>query len=132
MKPLPTPTPLTKPFWDGCRAGELRLQRCSGCGAYRFFPAEGCNHCGHHSFVWETVDGAATVYTWIVVHRAVDEHWAGDVPFAIVVGQLNLPGKPLLTGSFAGALNTIEGGMPLRLRFKPVDESVSLLEWIPA
>ena len=28
-KPLPTPTPTTQPFWDGLRAREVRIQRCS-------------------------------------------------------------------------------------------------------
>ena len=44
-RPLPRITPLTRPFWEGCRAGELRLQRCTSCGDYRFFPAEGCPRC---------------------------------------------------------------------------------------
>ena len=30
-KPVPEPTPETQPFWDGCAAGELRLQRCTDC-----------------------------------------------------------------------------------------------------
>ena len=29
--PLPAPTPETKHFWEGTRAGELRLQRCGAC-----------------------------------------------------------------------------------------------------
>ena len=27
----PQPTPETQHFWDGTRAGELRLQRCNAC-----------------------------------------------------------------------------------------------------
>ena len=29
LRPLPVPTPETKHFWDGTRAGELRLQQCN-------------------------------------------------------------------------------------------------------
>ena len=29
---LPQVDDLNRPFWDGCAAGELRLQRCAGCG----------------------------------------------------------------------------------------------------
>ncbi|MBV9418727.1 MAG: DNA-binding protein, partial [Alphaproteobacteria bacterium] len=29
---LPEPTPETRHLWDGCREGELRLQRCAHCG----------------------------------------------------------------------------------------------------
>ncbi len=31
---LPQPTPETRHFWDGCKAGELRLQRCSEAAAF--------------------------------------------------------------------------------------------------
>ena len=34
----PKPTPETQHFWDGTRAGELRLQRCADCG-HDLFPA---------------------------------------------------------------------------------------------
>ncbi|NKR63394.1 hypothetical protein GS486_07760 [Rhodococcus hoagii] len=37
--PLPEPTVLSKPFWDGCVAGELRYQRCTACG-HRAFASE--------------------------------------------------------------------------------------------
>ena len=30
--PLPRPTALSRPFWEGCREGELRVQRCLACG----------------------------------------------------------------------------------------------------
>ena len=30
-KPVPTPSELTKPFWDGARAGKLMLPRCTTC-----------------------------------------------------------------------------------------------------
>lgn len=131
-KPLPRITPLTRPFWEGCQAGELRLQRCSACGNFRFFPAEGCPACGSGTSEWTRVDGLGRVYTWIVVHRAIDDAWAGDVPFAIVVAELDLPGRPLLTGTLTGAdPATLRAGMPLRAEFDAVNDEVSLLRWRP-
>ncbi len=41
-KPVPEPTPETQPFWDGCAAGELRLQRCTICGQAYFYPRPVC------------------------------------------------------------------------------------------
>jgi len=38
-KPAPVPTPETQPYWDGCAAGELRLQRCADCSAAFLLPA---------------------------------------------------------------------------------------------
>jgi uncharacterized OB-fold protein len=131
-KPLPRPTPLTRPFWEGCRLGELRLQRCTGCGRFRFFPSEACHLCGAPDYTWEAVEPAGRVYSWIVVRRAVDEAWAGDVPFAVVVVRLDVPGEPLLTGTLTGCpLDAIEAGMEVRAEFEAVNEDISLLRWRP-
>ena len=32
-KPIPAPTHETRPYWEGCKAHELRIQRCGECGA---------------------------------------------------------------------------------------------------
>ncbi|MCH7954080.1 MAG: hypothetical protein IIC25_09330, partial [Chloroflexi bacterium] len=41
-KPLPKPSSLSQPFWDGLAAGELRLQRCDNCDTYVFYPRPYC------------------------------------------------------------------------------------------
>ena len=131
MKPLPKPTALTQPFWDGAKAGELRIQKCTSCGDYRFFPSEGCHGCGSPEYNWEKVDGKAQVYSWIVIHRPTDEAWYEDVPFAVIVGQLNLPGKPLVTGTYKGDdLDAISSDMMVRPVFEAVSEDISLLRWL--
>jgi len=38
----PQPTPETQHFWDGTRAGELRLQRCNACRKVYFPPRPFC------------------------------------------------------------------------------------------
>jgi hypothetical protein len=44
---LPEPTPETRHFWDGCKAGELRLQRCVECDGGSYFPPRPfCPKCG--------------------------------------------------------------------------------------
>ena len=43
---LPQPTPETRHFWDGCKAGELRLQRCMACEKSYFPPRPFCPACG--------------------------------------------------------------------------------------
>jgi Rubredoxin-like zinc ribbon domain (DUF35_N) len=45
-KPVPVPTPETQPFWDGCAAGELRIQRCVDCRQPYFYPRPVCPACG--------------------------------------------------------------------------------------
>ncbi len=51
-KPLPRPTVATAPFWDGCRAGVLRLPWCRACGRPHFFPRTLCPHCLGPELEW--------------------------------------------------------------------------------
>src|SRR5215469_9615448 len=42
----PPLSPDTEFFWAGARQGELRIQRCGGCGALRHPPGPACPRCG--------------------------------------------------------------------------------------
>ncbi len=42
----PVTSPDTEFFWDGAAVGELRVQRCDGCGALRHPPGPMCPSCG--------------------------------------------------------------------------------------
>ena len=42
QRPRPQPTPETMHFWEGTRAGELRLQRCNSCSKVYFPPRPFC------------------------------------------------------------------------------------------
>jgi uncharacterized protein (TIGR00369 family) len=52
-RPVPTPTPETQHFWEGTRAGELRLQRCSDCAHAYFPPRPFCPKCSSRSVAVE-------------------------------------------------------------------------------
>ena len=68
-KPVPVPTPETQPFWDGCAAGELRIQRCDDCGRPYFYPRPVCPACGSRNVRWFTASGRATLYSYVINHR---------------------------------------------------------------
>lgn len=53
-------------FWDGARAGELRVQRCRECGRIRHPPAPMCGAC--HSTEWDVqaLRGTGSLYSWVV------------------------------------------------------------------
>lgn len=43
-------------------AGELRFQRCRGCGVAVFYPRVACPACGGPDLAWEVAAGTGTVY----------------------------------------------------------------------
>ena len=45
LRPLPLPDEDSRPFWEACRRGELRMQRCARCGRLRFTPRRMCPEC---------------------------------------------------------------------------------------
>jgi ribonucleoside-diphosphate reductase beta chain len=83
-KPVPVPTPETQPFWDGCAAGELRIQRCTDCGRPYFYPRPVCPSCGSRDVEWFTASGRATLYSYVINHRPAPG-FEDDAPYAIAV-----------------------------------------------
>lgn len=86
-KPVPKATPETQPFWDGARAGELRLQRCNACGSAYFYPRPSCPRCGSQDVEWMRASGAARLYSYVINHRPAPG-FEDDGPYVIAVVEL--------------------------------------------
>jgi uncharacterized OB-fold protein len=117
-KPAPVPTPETRPYWDGCAAGELRLQRCVDCGEPYFYPRDICPACGSANVEWFAASGRATLYSYVINHRPAPG-FEDEAPYAIAVVQL-AEGPRMMT-SIRGVPATPEAlvlDMPLRVVFE--------------
>jgi uncharacterized OB-fold protein len=75
-------------FYEWCARGELRLRRCNACGEWCHVPREICPSCTARDWSWEPVRGTGRVFTWTVVHRAMHPDFVDDVPYAVVVVEL--------------------------------------------
>jgi uncharacterized OB-fold protein len=104
-KAIPEPTPETQPFWDGCAAGELRIQRCLDCGKPYFYPRPICPSCGSTKVEWFTTTGRATLYSYVINHRPAPGFEA-DGPYAIAV--VELAEGPRMMTNITGVPNTPE------------------------
>ena len=130
-KPVPVPTPDTQPFWDGCAAGELRIQRCLDCATPYFYPRPVCPACGSVRVEWFTASGEATLYSYVISHRPAPG-FENELPYAIAVVQL-AEGPRMMT-NITGLPQTPEAlvlDMPLRVTFERRGE-VSLPVFEPA
>ncbi len=83
---LPPLTPSSKPFYDGCNKDELRLQYCSTCRIYQFYPRSVCHSCGQDSLSWIKASGRATLSSFTVVRRSLTE--AYEAPYTIILALL--------------------------------------------
>lgn len=129
-KAEPRPTPETQPFWDGCAAGELRLQRCTACdGGHYFPPRPFCPRCLSDQVEWEAVSGRGTLHTYVINHRAAPGF---EAPYAIAVVQLDE--GPRMMGNVTGVEQTpeaLELDMPLQVTFEERGQ-VHVPIWEPA
>ena len=79
-KPLPTPSPLTRVFWEGTREGKLMLPHCKSCDQVHWYPRYICPHCHSMELDWIEGSGEGKIHTYAVQHRAFGG-WAKEVPF---------------------------------------------------
>lgn len=118
-RPVPVPTPVTQPFWDGAKAGELRLQRCEDCAEHVFYPRVGCPFCGSSRLEWTAVSGRARLSSYVIVHVPAPG-FADDAPYVLALVQLD-EGPRMMTNLVnvppdPGALPL---DMPLEVVFEP-------------
>ena len=80
--------PELAPFFEGCRAGELRIPRCAACGTWNWYPPLFCKSCGTAAPAWTRVSGRAKLFTWTIVHRAFLDDFAARVPYLTALVEL--------------------------------------------
>ena len=77
-------------FWEGARAGELRIQQCSTCGLYRHLPMPMCPACSSLAYDWLPVSGRGFVYSFVIVRHPVHPAIAEkeQVPYNVCMIEL--------------------------------------------
>jgi uncharacterized protein len=117
-------------FWfEGARAHQLLIQRCTSCGTLRHPPLPACGVCG--SLGWDTVEasGRGTVYSYVVVHYPQVAAFEYPLPIALVELEEGTRVVANLGGVDPG---DIEIGMPVRAELVDHDEELSLPVFVPA
>jgi uncharacterized OB-fold protein len=126
-RPLPRPTELSQPHWEGCREGVLRVQRCLACGAHVFIPEPLCTACFSGELAWVESRGHGSVYSFTIVHRA--PHPAFATPYLVAIVALDEGFEMLANLDCDPALAAI--GMRVRVEFRAVSEAISLPCFVP-
>ena len=128
---LPEPTPETRHFWDGCKEGELRLQRCAECNHTYFPPRPFCPKCISADVKVYKASGKATLYSYIINHRPRPD--MGTEPHSIAVVELE-EGPRMMT-NIVDCPQTPQAlvlDMPLQVTFLKVSDDISLPLFQPA
>ncbi|WP_416062706.1 Zn-ribbon domain-containing OB-fold protein [Rhodococcus indonesiensis] len=92
---------LDLPYWEGLRAGELRLQRCDQCGLWIWGPRWMCGQCRTFDPAWVAVEPVGRVYSWSRTWHPFVSELAGDLPFVTVLVELPHAGGRRVLGLLA-------------------------------
>lgn len=133
-RPIPQPDDATAPYWEGCREGELRMQRCQPCGHLRFPPRPMCPRCQSLDSGWVPVSGRGRVYSWVVCHPPLLPAFQERAPLTVLLVELEEGEGLRLVGNWApGAEPTgeVEIGQPVEVAFEQLDDDVVLPQWRP-
>ena len=77
---LPEPDDGNRPFFEGARAGELRLQRCDDCGSWTYPVKQRCQDCGSTALIWRPASGRGTLYSHARLQRVYHPRHEGRLP----------------------------------------------------
>ena len=127
---VPVPTPETAHYWEGARAGELRLQRCDDCDHVYFPPRPFCPGCSSRAVSVFTASGRGALASYVINERP---HPSFDGPFAIAL--VALEEGPRMMSNIVDCEQTpeaLELDMPLEVRFEKLSVEISLPVFAPA
>jgi uncharacterized protein len=129
-RPVPRPTPETQHFWDGTRAGELRLQRCDDCQHVYFPPRPFCPSCSSRSVSVFKASGRGKLLSYVINYRP---HPAWDGPYSIAIVELDE--GPRMMSNVVGCEQTPTAlvlDMPLTVTFERASDEIALPLFKPA
>lgn len=88
-KPMPVPTEISAPFWNGLKEGRLTIQQCNTCGHWIFFPRRHCDHCWSQDLEWKEVKGTGSLYTYTLTRVPTMPDFADEMPQKMAVVELD-------------------------------------------
>ncbi|CAB4725603.1 MAG: DNA-binding protein [Actinobacteria bacterium] len=130
-KPLPHPTPLSQPFWDGTKEREIRLQRCDACGAHRFPPLVLCRVCLAEEHQWVPTSARGTLYSYVIQHRPATPAFIDDLPYVVAIVELD-EGPLMLTNIVGCEIDALEVGMRVEATYFDASDDITLYPFTPS
>ena len=125
LKPLPTITDENREFWDGAKRGEIRMQKCGGCGHIRYPISHVCPKCLSYDFEWSDLSGRGKVFSYVVFHQLYNRAFEKDVPYNVALVQLDE--GPRMYGNVVGVPNDdVKVGDMVEAVFDPVTPEVTI------
>ncbi|HEY7439202.1 MAG TPA: OB-fold domain-containing protein [Acidimicrobiia bacterium] len=127
-----------RPFWEGTALGELRVQSCAACGAWRMPPRPMCPVCRSLDAKWVVTNGRGTIYSFIVAHPPLLPAYAELAPYNAIIVALEENPTIRFVGNLLerpdGPINEVDTAsiaidQPVQVVFQQI-EDVALPRWV--
>jgi uncharacterized OB-fold protein len=128
---VPSPSPETQRYWEGCKKHELWLPFCLACKAHFFYPRPFCPRCFGWEVEWRQTSGRATLYTYSIQYRPQAPGFTP--PYVTAIVQLE-EGPRMLTNLEGVEPDPaqIACGMAVEVDFLDLSDEISLPVFRPA
>jgi len=131
LKPLPTISAENASFWEALARRELRLQRCAGCGAFRYPIAAVCPRCLEAAHDWTAVSGRGHVFSYVIFHRAYHKGFEAELPYNVALIRLE-EGVFMFSNVVGIANDALTCEMPVVVDYDRVTDAITLPRFRPA
>jgi uncharacterized OB-fold protein len=118
----PTRSRDTEFFWEGTAAGELRIQKCAGCGALRHPPGPSCPVCHALDREYVVSAGRGVVFSHVTHHHPpIPGH---ELPIELALVDLAEGVRMVATVD-----EPVEIGDEVAVSFRRIDDDLTLPVW---
>ena len=121
-RPRPAITEDNAFYFEGLRAGELRIQHCTDCGTLRHPPLPGCGTCTSLNWDYVVSEGKGELYSMVVNHYP--QVPAFDYPLPI--GLIELDEGTRLVANLEGDPESWAIGQRVTAEIRALDDELSL------
>jgi uncharacterized protein len=120
LPPQPAPDADSKPFWQGTADGRLSICRCTLCRLWMQPPLERCRAC-NGATEFEEISGTGEIYSFIIVRQASVPGYLNDLPYAVVLVELDEQSGLRLPSRIVGVpIESIRVGMRVKAKLVPL------------
>jgi len=129
-KPLPRVDDDTRAYWAGLARGELLLQHCLDCGSIQFYQRALCGRCLSPRVEHRPASGRGTIYSFSTVHRPPSAEFKEDVPYTVVLVELE-EGPRMISTLCDAPPETVGIGQAVEIVYEPAAAEIALPRFRP-
>lgn len=121
-----------RPYWEALKQGELRLQKCSGCGHIRFPVRWICPQCLGEQSTWAKMSGLGTVesFIWYFERPAAIPDFSLEAPYNVAAVRVD-EGTVLLSNVLSVKFGGLAVGDRVTATFDTLDDGWKILRFVP-